>query len=381
MYFKKRKECIHCVCSAMYCTLISAYAETVGSMLSAQKTCFNSDKSVSLSIVMCIPEAGEQCPVSLEPIGYPGYIPPFNVEKQKKALNNKGSSNKRPKLSHAVEHAFSDCPTLACAQIANCGHRFDARALVTHFLCNAMNCPLCRAGHPSSTLSAIQSFPQEKWICSMEEAITKEAERERNDQLNEDILLAARLQQTMDYLSLPNLILNTLLDHTISASLFFFDSPVNDRIGDYPIHGMQFELELQPVHMHHRDLPRGISLYSSFSSSSIATPHYQDVASTPLVLRQGSGTHPHQTAAADDANAATYAHAVADSSTSNDNSNSRTAVHLSHVEPVVTAEEGSDANNAITDINFIMMGNNIYSLNDVSVQYAMSEATLRFILN
>lgn len=327
-------------------------------MLSAQKICFNRDKSVSLSIVMCIPEAGEQCPISLEPIGYPGYIPPFSVGKHK----NDKRANKKPKLSHAVENGFSDCPTLACAQMALCGHRFDARALVTHFLCNTMNCPLCRAGHPSSTLSAIQSFPQEKWICTMEEAITEEAERERNDQLNEDIFLAARLQQTMDYISLPNLIVNTLLEHTISVSLFFFDSTVNDRIGDYPIHGMQFELELQPVHMHHRDLSRGISLYSSFSSSSIATPQYQDIASPPLVLRPGSG--------------------AVDAAAHSDGPPMLTTAHLSRtMEPDVIAEEGSDTNNTISDNNFIMIGNTVYSLNDVSVQYAMSQATLRFFLD
>jgi hypothetical protein len=368
-------------------------------MLSAPKVCFNKDKTVSLSIIMCIPEAGEQCPVSLEPIGYADYIPPFSTERQKKAPN-KPLANKRAKLNHTVEHAFSDCPTLACAQMALCGHRFDARALVTHFLCNSLNCPLCRAGHAGSSLSGLQSFPNERWICDMEEAILEEAQREQNNQLHEDILLAAQLQQTMDYLSLPNLILNTLLDHTISASLFFFDSPVNDRTGDFPIHGMQFEMELQPVQMHHRDLPRGISLYSSFSSSSIATPQ-QDTASTPLVLIRGENYHgggrsnsgnssssSSRTLAEDgvagDVHPTTTRRntiAATASSSSNRNSGSHEAAGTTEANTqasIAIIHEGSDLNNTIVDNHFvIMLGNTMYSLNDVSVEYAMSEATLR----
>jgi hypothetical protein len=58
-------------------------------------------------------------------------------------------------------------PHLTTAEL-ECGHRFNAMALIVHFARNSMQCPLCRAGAPDAKLALHQSFPQEPWIPELE---------------------------------------------------------------------------------------------------------------------------------------------------------------------------------------------------------------------
>ena len=58
-------------------------------------------------------------------------------------------------------------PTLTCAQMEQCGHRFNAMALITHFASNTMNCPMCRAGLSDTRMDVAASFPGEKWVDSL----------------------------------------------------------------------------------------------------------------------------------------------------------------------------------------------------------------------
>jgi hypothetical protein len=304
------------------------------------KICYNEDKSKSLSIQLCTPEAGEECPITSETMGSPSFVPPYSKPRTNQL--------KRAKLKHNFslqQEAFSEHPQLFCAQMALCNHRFDARALLIHFMSNAMNCPICRAGHGNIPLAGKTSFPEERWICEMEEAIQEEARKEKNNQINDDIMFAVDLETADYYYSLPSIIQRSLMEHRVSVSFFFFNTPTNSGIeNDYPIHGMQFDLELLPLQARHRDLSQGISLYSSFSSSSITTP--PDRPSLPLLQSE--------------VNAANNL-MIADDNHNNIHNNQ-------HLQQSATADN---------EMHFIMIGGHVLSLDDISVQYAMSESTLR----
>lgn len=319
------------------------------------KVCYDQEKSVHLTILLSEPRPEEQCPITAEAIGASTFSPPYAHKlrsKKRKSLtkrarvdspshndgtNSDSSSSNNNNMNDEDIHnePFSDCPKLLCAQLAPCGHRFDARALLIHFMRNNMCCPICRAGL-SVPLSAKRSFPEEPWICEMEEAIQEEARHEKNNQINEDIVIAMGLERA-DYYTLPNLILGTLLEHRVAVSFFFFNTP--NTVNAYPVHAMQIELELLPLQIRHRDLGQGISLYSSFSSSSLLTPN--DRPSSPVIT--DSERWP---------GAQTFNHADS-----------------------LPQEHSPD--NHHSSRHFIMIGGHILSLDDVSVQYVMSEPSLR----
>lgn len=287
--------------------------------MTTKKICYNEDKTVHVSILLSAPEPEEPCPITSETIGSSTFSPPY--------VKIRTQQPKRAKFKHTTDLPFSDGANLSCAQMALCGHRFDARALMIHFMRNSMSCPICRAGH-SVPLSARQSFPDEPWICEMEEAIHEEARREKNNQINDDIVFAVGLEREDRSDSLLNLILGTLTDHRVAVSFFLFNTPT--PVQDYAVHAMQLELDLLPLQLRHRDLSQGVSLYSSFSSSSLLTP--EDRPSSPVV-RQPPAPQ------ADPPRAPSEEH-----------NNSR---------------------------HFIVMGGHILSIDDISVQYSMSETNLR----
>lgn len=246
-----------------------------------------------------------------------------------------------------------------------CGHRFDVRALLIHFMRNTMTCPLCRAGVGSTILSCQSSFPEEAWMCEAETRIQSEKEKEENRRQQEDGILAGRLQSMYYHVTLPSMLLSTLHEQTVNASLFFYDMPVpalNAETNYYPIHGMQFELELLPLEPHHRDLSRGISLYSSFSSNSLATP--------PPESRR------------------TYSPPSADDILNNNNNHNNHNEGRNEEDATIMIDRNNDYTNAdgrdrdypnpSSFIPLIIPYSGSVSLEDISVHYAMSESTLRY---
>lgn len=345
----------------------------------ARKVCYNEGKSDNVSIFLCSPnkvrkrvDAGieveevEECPITCEPIGSEAYTLPHC--KSPARLCHTQHPNKKSKTEETSSYAgsgffFSEFPVLSCAQML-CGHRFDVRALIYHFICNAMNCPLCRMGS-NCTLSPKDSFPKEKWISDIEEGILLAAKHDAEQMRNEDEQLAVQLQR-MDYFSLPTLIFNTLRNHSVEATLSFYNSSVNDSNNNHnnndnnhhdmqPVQELHFQMELLPVELTHRDLSRGVSLYSSFSNASIATPP----SSAPGIdiNRQPSSI-------------VTAEVPLIDLNNNNDNDNDYNT-DSSNSEPL-------HHNNDTMSPNLILrLGNDLFSLNDISVRYAMSESTLR----
>ena len=80
------------------------------------------------------------CPITHEPIGSKTYCPPHCSIEGTPLLTN-------PKYA-----------SLLCVELTPCKHRFDARALVAHFLHNGMSCPLCRQGDSSAVFDPIATF-------------------------------------------------------------------------------------------------------------------------------------------------------------------------------------------------------------------------------
>lgn len=372
------------------------------------KTCYNLDGIEKIEIILCAPRHNEECPISVERIGSLLYVPPYvdvddhtnnNVavdvddenddENPSQAVAACQNAIKRPKLAAKERRKktvvqttkslfFSEFPHLSCAEITLCGHRFDVRALLIHFMRNGMRCPLCRAG-VNSPLSCRTSFPSEVCMLAAEIKILAEKKNEENNMRNEDELMAGRLQNLL-YVNLPSMILDSLSHQTVTASLFFYDTPVqvnttesSDTLASttnsyaappppamIPIHGMQFELELQPLEAHHRGLSRGISLYSSFSSSSIETP------------RHDSRNDEHHN---------NYYYNNSDIFTiRSDYNNDMTTNNNNQNDSASSGSTTSIRNDPLYQQIIHMIspgGEELFSIDDITVQYAMSESTLR----
>jgi hypothetical protein len=328
-------------------------------MIRARKLCLNKERTENVPIFICQPnQEDEQCPITAENIGSPSYTPPYceGLDEPRSDGPKAKKTKFEPKKNVPL---FSDFPTLTCAEML-CGHRFDARALLIHFVRNSMSCPMCRGGVSSSTLSCKASFPNEKWLCNVEERILSEMQREEDTQRNEDAMLAGNLQTMYYYhFNLPSLIHNTLQDQRINASLLFYDTPIpvrdDVRLHQEAIHGMLFELEMMPLEIRQRDLSRGISLYTSFSSNSITTPPSQQESDVNLDnINNPDANHEERRDPRDD-----------------DDNNNMNNVNIHYL-----------INNNINDIRINQNHNNeLLSFDDFTVRYVMSEATLRYPLN
>ena len=109
-------------------------------------------KTVVLS--MSRPDEGEECGIGMEPIAEYrlDFIPP----------------------DHPGPHCvIADAPDLTKATIVDCGHGFNALALLYHFMKNDMTCPFCRGGH-SKTRMCSQSMPPH-----LRQAVVKQLELSR----------------------------------------------------------------------------------------------------------------------------------------------------------------------------------------------------------
>jgi hypothetical protein len=96
----------------------------------------------------------ETCPITFEPIGADSYHPPQYASSTSAPCRLLVS----PKYAH-----------LLCAELMTCKHRFDARALMAHFLHNGMTCPLCRQGDPHAQFdpsATFQGFEVSDWVLS-----------------------------------------------------------------------------------------------------------------------------------------------------------------------------------------------------------------------
>jgi len=80
----------------------------------------------------------------------------------------------------------ADHPALRCLEIAPCSHRFNARALVRHFVFNKLNCPLCRTGCARPLDLRRAPFKKEAWARDALRAVAERAHRDRQQQVAED---------------------------------------------------------------------------------------------------------------------------------------------------------------------------------------------------
>ena len=171
--------------------------------------------SMPLLFLPSAPGDHNVCPITHDEIGAETYVTPY-CRKRKK--------------DEGCPPVLSKHPHLHCIQIMECKHCFDARALVVHFLCNAMNCPLCRAGDPDAILSAKHTFADENWILHADLKIQEDRERQRR-------------HNTEDHP--PRFIINRLLhSHNLVMTVFLYDSLEH---GARAVLGMQFPLDLGPI--------------------------------------------------------------------------------------------------------------------------------------
>lgn len=101
-------------------------------------------EDICLPFVLLPPPPDTLCPITYDQIGSNDYHPPDD------AAHPKNSSTVL--LTH---HAYAH---LLCMELIQCRHAFDARALVSHFLCNGLVCPLCRMGDPRAVFDVHSTF-------------------------------------------------------------------------------------------------------------------------------------------------------------------------------------------------------------------------------
>ena len=97
------------------------------------------------------------------------------------------------------EPPLADQPTLTCAELPHCGHRFAAMPLLTHFALNDMRCPMCRDGL-ARPMDATKSFPACAWARALDARYVEtdggeeEAHHNNNNDENTSFFLAHFLQ-------------------------------------------------------------------------------------------------------------------------------------------------------------------------------------------
>jgi hypothetical protein len=113
----------------------------------------------------------ETCPITLETIGADTYQP---TQCARLLIG--------PKYAH-----------LLCVELMSCKHRFDARALVAHFLHNGMTCPLCRQGDANTRFdprATFKGFEVSEWVLSAQPTRAPKRRRVRFSDLMAAILLS-----------------------------------------------------------------------------------------------------------------------------------------------------------------------------------------------
>jgi len=172
------------------------------------------------------PEGEENiCAITQDRIGSVSYENPYF-----KTENNNGCP---PVLSRY--------PHLQCIQIIACNHYFDARALVMHFMRNAMNCPLCRYGHALAPLDHSVSFPGESWLTAADNEMQRQRRMMSSSSSQNHAfppsfaeLMSRRTRFIQDVTSLLSL-------QPVTAHIFLYDNPDNT---ENPVHGLQVPMNL-----------------------------------------------------------------------------------------------------------------------------------------
>ena len=122
-----------------------------GNIITTDSSSGSSDPSTSTATItmplLLLPVnnlSTDHCPITFEPIGSNTYYPPPPFQHNE---SNPCLLLTNPKYSH-----------LLCMELMNCKHRFDARALVSHFLHNGLICPLCRQGNANTVFDVSATF-------------------------------------------------------------------------------------------------------------------------------------------------------------------------------------------------------------------------------
>lgn len=121
------------------------------------------DQSKRVSLELSVPGEDDECGIGMEPIGE------YRLEWLP------------PTIPHCV---LEDAPSLTKATITECGHGFNALALLYHFLKNEMTCPFCRRGHARARMSW-ESLPPHLRL-AMRERLEKTRWEERREQTDAD---------------------------------------------------------------------------------------------------------------------------------------------------------------------------------------------------
>ena len=99
----------------------------------------------------------DQCPITQEAMGASDYTCPWYKQ---------GLSPCPPILQPPYEQ-------LCCMRVVFCGHEFDARGLLLHFMRNGMSCPLCRHGRVGCKLNVGNTFPSmAPWVLEAEQQLS-----------------------------------------------------------------------------------------------------------------------------------------------------------------------------------------------------------------
>lgn len=108
------------------------------------------------------PQEEVVCPITHEPIGSETYtLPPGFSSAETPSVNCEPPKQTTSLLTHP-KYAH-----LLCMELMDCKHRFDARALVAHFLHNGLTCPMCRRGNADAVFDAratFKGFAVSNWV-------------------------------------------------------------------------------------------------------------------------------------------------------------------------------------------------------------------------
>ena len=141
-------------------------------------------KTVLLSLSQ--PAEGEECGIGMEPIAE--YRLEFFPEE------------------HPGPHCvIAEAPQLTKATIVDCGHGFNALALLYHFAKNDMTCPFCRGGHSKLSMSTKSVPAHLRAVVEQQlELSRREARRNQNDDDSLDALVMLHNEVNLHTLSMVN---------------------------------------------------------------------------------------------------------------------------------------------------------------------------------
>ena len=183
---------------------------------SERKVTLVSEDSQSLSVILCTPDANDECPLTLDPI----------AQDSLSFLGDVSCSKLRSFYKHAPVLRKMTMP---------CGHSFGALNLVYHFARNSMFCPCCRDGL-SGRLKA-SSLPLHLRGPIYSRALS-EKRNQQQEELEEDRMVAEALSENTQ-------------NHSILSTVFglrsIVHSNVNARLMLYSIESDEVDLNGQQV--------------------------------------------------------------------------------------------------------------------------------------